>query len=60
MKRKKSNGMPKNKKQYRPSQKILERYADVLINFALRSGNGIKKGDVVRLTVEEAAKPLYI
>jgi aminopeptidase len=45
--------------EYIPSEKILERYADVLVNFALNSGKGIKKGDVVRVTVNESAKPLY-
>jgi aminopeptidase len=44
---------------YVPSEKILERYADVLVNFALGSGKGIKKGDVVRVTAHESAKPLY-
>ncbi len=47
-------------KTYRPSQKILANYADVLVNFALGSGKGIKKGEVVHLVVEEFAKPLYI
>lgn len=37
---------------------ILERYAHVLINFALRGGEGIKKNDVVLLQVPECAKPL--
>ncbi|MCE9541888.1 aminopeptidase [Candidatus Kaiserbacteria bacterium] len=45
---------------YTPSQKILERYADVMVNFALGMGKGIKKGDVVRLSASESAKPLYI
>ncbi|OGD62503.1 thermophilic metalloprotease (M29) superfamily [Candidatus Beckwithbacteria bacterium RBG_13_42_9] len=45
---------------YQPSQKILEKYADVLVNFALGSGQGIKKGEVVELVVWEAAKPFYI
>lgn len=45
---------------YTPPQVILERYADVLINFALNSGKGIKKGDVVLLQVPECAKPLYV
>ncbi|OHA18418.1 MAG: thermophilic metalloprotease (M29) superfamily [Candidatus Taylorbacteria bacterium RIFCSPHIGHO2_01_FULL_46_22b] len=44
---------------YTPPKKILERYADVLVNFALRSGKGIKKGDVVHLVAYEIAKPLY-
>jgi aminopeptidase len=44
---------------FTPSQQILERYADVLINFALGSGAGIKRGDIVRIVAHEAAKPLY-
>lgn len=46
--------------EYKPSEEILERYANVLVNFALGSGNGIKKGDVVLLQVPECAKPLLI
>ena len=45
---------------YTPSDTILKKYADVLINFALGSGKGIKKGDVVRVSASESAKPLYI
>ncbi len=45
---------------YKPSKKILENYANVLVNFALGRGKGIKKGDVVHLVVDEIAKPLYI
>jgi aminopeptidase len=37
----------------------LERYADVLINFALGGGVGIEAGDVVRVVAPESAKPLY-
>jgi aminopeptidase len=44
---------------FTPSQQVLERYADVLINFALGGGAGIKAGDVVRIAAQEAAKPLY-
>lgn len=44
---------------YQPPQEILEKYADVLINFALGGGEGIRKGDVVRIITEEAAKPFY-
>lgn len=43
---------------FTPTQKTLEKYADVLINFALNSGKGIRKGDVVFLQVPESAKPL--
>jgi aminopeptidase len=42
-----------------PPQPILERYADVLVNFALGGGAGIKQGDVVRIVSHESAKPLY-
>ncbi len=42
-----------------PSQKILKNYADVLINFALGGGKGIKRGDVVMIIAQEYAKPLY-
>lgn len=45
---------------YSPAPKILRNYAKVLVDFALRDGQGIKKGDVVRLNVSEVAKPLYI
>ncbi len=44
---------------YEPSKKILERYADVLVNYALGSGKGIKKGEVVHLVAYEIAKPFY-
>lgn len=44
---------------YHPPQKILEKYAHVLVNFALNSGKGIKKGDVVRVIAPESAKPLF-
>lgn len=45
---------------YIPSDKILRKYADVMVNFALNKGKGIKKGDVVRLSATESAKPLFI
>lgn len=45
---------------YAPSDDILEKYASVLIQFALGGGKGIKKRDVVFLQVPECAKPLLI
>lgn len=45
---------------YQPSPEILDNYADVLVNFALNSGRGVKKGEVVFLQVPESAKPLLI
>src|SRR3989344_8335469 len=47
-------------KPYLPSDTILKKYADVLVNFALGGGKGIKKGEVVRVSCSESAKPLYI
>lgn len=47
------------KKDFRPSQKVLERYARVLVNFGLGKGKGIKPGDVVYVVTNEYAKPLY-
>jgi aminopeptidase len=44
---------------YTPPQEILERYARVLVDFALGGGSGIKPGDVVRVVGHEATKPLY-
>lgn len=44
---------------YTPSKIILEKYADVLVNFALNGGKGVKRGEVVHLVCYEAAKPLY-
>lgn len=43
---------------YIPSQEILDRYADVLINYALNSGEGVKSGEVVECVVPDIAKPL--
>ncbi len=45
---------------YTPSDKILKKYADVLVNFALGGGKGIRKGEVVRVSSAESAKPLYM
>lgn len=45
---------------YQPSEEILEKYADVMINFALNSGEGVKPGEVVQLRVPEVAKPFLV
>ncbi len=45
---------------YTPPPEIIRKYADVLVNFALGMGKGIKKGDVVRLSASESAKPLFV
>ena len=43
---------------YTPSKATLIRYADVLVNFALGGGKGIKRGDVVHMTAPEIARPI--
>ncbi len=45
---------------YQPSDKVLEKYADVIVNFALGGGKGIKRGDTVYLIAPEYSKPLMI
>ena len=45
---------------YQPSEKIFKKYADVLIKFALNSGKGIKKGEVVQCIVPDVAKPFLV
>jgi len=42
------------------NKKILEKYAEVLVNFALNSGKGVKKGETVYIQVPENAKPFLI
>lgn len=44
---------------YKPSPKVLENYAKVLVNFALGGGTGIKKGETVYLQGALSALPLY-
>lgn len=43
---------------YTPSNKILQKYADILINFALNAGKGAKPKEVIVLQVPECAKPM--
>ncbi len=45
---------------YKPSQKIINRYAKVLVNFALGGGRGIRKGEVVYVVAYEYSKPLFV
>ena len=44
---------------YIPPKKILEKYARVLVDYALGGGKGIKRGDVVYVVAHECAKALY-
>jgi len=45
---------------YEPSSETLARYADVLVNYGLNTGRGVSRGEVVRITGGEEAKPLYV
>jgi len=54
------NNMNEKEQEYIPSKKILEKYAQVMVSFAVGSGKGVKKGDVVRLVASESSKPLYV
>lgn len=45
---------------YQPSREILRKYAQVLVNFALNSGEGVKPGEVVQCLVPDVAKPLAL
>lgn len=45
---------------YQPSDSILEKYARLLIDFALGGGTGIKKKEVVFVQVPECAKPMLV
>ncbi len=41
---------------YVPDKKILEKYADVMVNFALWNGKGIREGDIVCLRIPDSAR----
>lgn len=45
---------------YIPNPEILEKYASVLVNFALNGGKGVKKSDVVVVAFDQIASPLAI
>lgn len=47
------------KKLFVPPQKIIQNYADVLVNFALNDGKGVKPDQVVYAIVPDWAKPMY-
>lgn len=44
---------------YTPPADVLEKYAKVLVNFALGDGKGVKQGDVVYLQCPTSALPFY-
>ncbi len=41
-----------------PSQDVLKKYADLLVKFALNSGEGVKPREVVQINIPDVAKPL--
>jgi aminopeptidase len=45
---------------YHPSSEHLARYARLLVDHALGGGDGIRSGDVVRISCPDRAKPLYV
>lgn len=45
---------------YIPPKKVLQNYAHVLVNYALNSGHGVKKGEVVECIIPDVAKPLAL
>lgn len=47
-------------KEYSPSQEILDKYANLLVKFALSGGKGIKKNQSIFLQIPESAKPMLI
>src|ERR1700761_2602541 len=44
---------------YEPSEEIVERYARLLVDFALGNGEGINPGETVRVVGAEETKPLF-
>jgi len=44
---------------YEPSRETIERYARLLVDFALGDGQGIRPGDTVRVVGSEETKPLF-
>lgn len=45
---------------YIPPKKIIQRYAQVLVRYALNSGEGVKPGEVVQCVVPDVAKPIAL
>lgn len=45
---------------YVPPAEILEKYAHVLINFALNSGEGVRPKETVLIQLPECAKPFFV
>jgi aminopeptidase len=54
-----TNGIP-TARSFLPSETVLQRYADVFIQFGLHGGTGMRSQETVRLTLPEFALPLYL
>jgi len=50
----------KEQSPYQPPAKILQKYAQVLVNYALNSGEGVYPGEIVQCMVPDVAKPLAL
>ena len=46
--------------EYQPPQEILKKYADLLVKFALNSGEGIKPNEVAIISGDDVSKPLLM
>ncbi len=46
--------------QYQPPANLINKYAQILVNFALNSGQGIEKHEVVECIVPDVAKPMAL
>src|SRR6059058_3483099 len=45
---------------YKLNEHLLEKYAQVMVHYALNNGNGINKGDTVYLVAQECSKDLFM
>lgn len=45
---------------YQPDQMILDKYAAILVNFALRGGKGVHPGEVVMVQCPDVARPMAL
>src|SRR5580704_2892537 len=45
---------------YWPDGEIVERYAELLVRFALANRRGVARGEVVLISAAEDAKPMFV
>ncbi len=50
----------KKTNQYQPPAKLIKRYAQILVHFALNSGEGVKEDEVVECVIPDVAKPMAL